>query len=373
MRYFFLPDIVMNSIFRFCVGLLCVGGVVGCQMAPVEPATTSVPLSEVVTGYQIGAPDAWGGDVRCSAAGCLLAVVEHENGALSIYRLEKSAAKLLYTHPLAYHPDSVVWINDHLLAVAVEITQTVDVFDISKSELIPKNRVVVDFAPRNITLVQSVNGRHRLLATPYSGETVAWLDLDEQALDKVSVRKEQWCLAPWNPVLVKKFPGSAMPGIVVACRDDRKLLAIPEATVRPASPIVLAQFSPVPSMVTPSPSGEWLYVAFELGGKNLRINVNTGNQQWLPASPEGSVAVAALSEEIIIWAEDSKVKLQNITKEGDILETRWIPTSGYSTKLQLIDLNEDGEKDLVVLNSSGKYSNVIYGPLWSKARKMSSN
>jgi len=35
--------------------------------------------------------------------------------------------------------------------------------------------------------------------------------------------------------------------------------------------------------------------------------------------------------------------------------------------LQLIDLDGDGERDLVVLNSVDTVVDVIYGPLWDRA------
>ena len=52
---------------------------------------------------------------------------------------------------------------------------------------------------------------------------------------------------------------------------------------------------------------------------------------------------------------------------GRVLETRELPTSGYSTTLQLEDIDADGQMDVLVLNSAGKKADVIYGPLWEQA------
>ena len=356
----------MIRLFRALAGFLIFNALVGCQTRPLEyfePQSTVAATDS--KGYQVDAPDVWGGDVRCSADACLLALIEHENGVLRVYELDRVGARLMASQSLSYHPDAAAWINEHLIAATVESTQTVDVFSYSDSKLTPVTRIPVGFQPRNVILTHSEEGRYELLATPYSGDVVAWIDLDERNPANAFVRRERWCKAPWNPVSAQKYPGGAGPGIVVACRDDRKLIA--RANAKMAEPRVLAEFSPVPSMVGTSPSGEWLYVAFELGGKNLRINTHTGVQQWMPASLEGSVAVVALSEDIIIWAEDSKIKLQKIDEAGIVLETRWLPTSGFSTKIQLIDIDRDGEKDLVVLNSAGNHSDILFGPLWENA------
>ena len=131
---------------------------------------------------------------------------------------------------------------------------------------------------------------------------------------------------------------------------------------------ILAKFNNVPSMVSPSPSGKWLYVAFETGSKNARIDLQTGAIHWIDATPEGSVAVAVLSEDKVIWGEDRRLIIQKIDDFGKILETRWFPVSGFSTQLQILDLNSDKEPDIIVYNSAGSRSDVIFGPLWEKAK-----
>ena len=69
----------------------------------------------------------------------------------------------------------------------------------------------------------------------------------------------------------------------------------------------------------------------------------------------------------MVWAEDGKMYLQRLDADAKVLETRWIKTSGFSTGLQLIDVDGDGEQDLVVLNSVDTVVDVIYGPLWNRA------
>ena len=54
--------------------------------------------------------------------------------------------------------------------------------------------------------------------------------------------------------------------------------------------------------------------------------------------------------------------------QGQVLETRELRTSGYSTSLELQDIDGDGHQDVLVLNSAGKRADVIYGPLWDSAQ-----
>lgn len=205
-----------------------------------------------------------------------------------------------------------------------------------------------------------------MLATPYIGSEVVWMDWQERAPGQAQVRRSRWCKSPWHPAKVTRLPKAQSGGVVVACLDDRRVIAVPSDNLTGA-PRVLASFSAVPRQVRPSPSGRWLYVALETGGRNARIDMETGELQWIEASPMGSVSVALLADDLVIWGEDSRLRLQRIDAKGAVLETRELATSGFSTGLQLVDLDGDKQLDLVVLNSTGKRADVLYGPLWDAA------
>ena len=179
-----------------------------------------------------------------------------------------------------------------------------------------------------MVLVDAQPGHYRLLATPYSGKEVAWIDW-QVGPDTVKVDKSQWCEAPWHPVRVSHLPKIAGGGIAVACLDGKQVLAVSDADLL-APPKVLATFTAVARQSRPSPSGQWLYVALETGGRNARINMTSGELQWIAAPPTGAVSVAPLADGLVAWGGDSQL-------------------------------------DVVVLNSSGKRSDVIYGPLWERA------
>lgn len=345
--------------------------VVGCQMQPLPDVLAQDPVagSSPSQGADISLdlPEAWGGAVRCSKSGCLLGAVEHEKNKAVLYRLEGRTARILDRQPVAYHPDSAVWLADHLLAVAVEASGGIDLFRVVDDRLVSAHQVAVGFPPRDVIMVRSQSGRYQLLATPYGGAEVAWIDWREDNHEAAKVQKVSWCRSPWHPVRVDKLPRSASGGIAVACLDDRKVVAVSDVDLM-APPQVLANFPVVPRQARPTPSGLWLYVALETGGRNARIHMESGELQWISAPPTGAAAVAPLADDLVIWGDDSRLTLQRLGAKGEVLEIRVLRSSGFSTSLQLQDVDGDGQSDLIVLNSTGKHADVIYGPLWDRAQ-----
>lgn len=319
--------------------------------------------------FQIPSPEVWGGEVRCNEADCKLALVEHKKGLLAVYRIDKNGATLLDKHHLAYHPDDAIWLHDTKVVAAVEITKSLEVFDLINEKLVHKQQIPLEFQPRNVILLSSINGLTQLLATPYSGTSVAFIYLDDNS-NGVHVKHEKWCKAPWNPMRVKTNIKQMGFGVVAACRGDENVIFVPEKTSPDDKNNIknLGVFPQIPSMAAIDPTGEWIYVALETGEKNARINLQTGQIQWIASSVAGSMAVRLMPDGTVVWAEDRRLKLDRLDSNGNIVESRWHKTSGLSTSLQLIDVDRDGVLDVVVLNSSGSQSDVILGPLWENGQ-----
>lgn len=356
-----------------CVGVL----VAGCQAVPsaqnaqaASPAANVMPaaMGPGVDRIDFELPEAWGGEVRCTQAnGCLLGAVEHERNTVVLHRLERSrVVRPLASHPVPYHPDSAAWMSDELLAAAVEDSGGVDIFRVVNDKLVKVITVPAGFGPRDVLVVRAEGGRYRLLATPYIGSKVAWLDWQEGGQES-SFRSVEWCKAPWHPTKVSRLPQGGS-GVAVACLDDKRVMAVSDADLL-GKPRELARFSAVPRQVRPSPSGQWLYVALETGGRNARIDMGSGELQWVASSPRGSSSVAPFSDDLVAWGEDGRIVLQRLGARAEVLESRELSTSGFSTSIQLVDADQDGHLDAVVLNSSGKRADVIYGPLWEKATR----
>lgn len=341
---------------------------IGCQTQPL-PAVGAIEQPAVSSRVAIEAPIAWGGDVRCGTSGCLLGVAEHETGMVALHKLTGRKSRLLDRQRVAYHPDSAVWLSDDLLGAAVETTASIDIFRVENERLVRVHQAHAGFGPRDVILVQAEQGRYTLLATPYIGKEVAWIDWREDNHEAAKLQKTVWCDAPWHPARVKKIPGiSAGGGFAVACLNDHKVIAVSEVD-RASPPRVLATFGRVvPRYARPSPSGQWLYVSLETGGRNARINMDSGELQWIESPLMGSVAVAPLSDDLVLWSDDGQLYLQSLNAQGAVLETRWLKVSGFATGLQLLDIDGDGERDVVVFNSADKVVDVIYGPLWELAQ-----
>lgn len=359
--------------FRWLGVVACLVVIAGCQMQPVSVAGGAEPADKVpvpqgnAARIAIEAHMVWGGEARCAATeGCRLVLVEHEEGKVALHRIDGRTSRLLDRQPVAYHPDSAIWLSDTLVAAAVENTGSLDIFRVEGERLVRIHQAQVGFAPRDVILASASQGQYKFLATPYSGRDVAWIDWHEDNRQAATSKKVRWCEAPWHPVRVNKIPGVQGGGFAVACLDDRKVVAVSDADLL-ATPRVLASFAAITRQARPSPSGHWLYVSLETGSRNARINMQSGELQWIQSPLTGSVSVAPLSDDLVVWGEDAKLYLQRLDADAKVLETRWLKTSGFSTGLQLIDLDGDGERDLVVLNSVDTVVDVIYGPLWDRA------
>ena len=347
--------------------LLALLSLSACVVAP-QPPKKTVAESSLPSGpphLSFLAPLAWGGEARCSSDGCRVVLVEHENGQLVLKQFKGRNVTELDRQPLAYHPDSAKWLNDRWVVAAVEEGQSLDFFEVDNGKLIRRTQVQVPFAPRDVVVLSNEGNLFTLVATPYNGASVAivkWAVGEKEA----QTTPVTWCRAPWHPALVDRSPKLGGQGAVVACLDDKKLLFANEKDWT-AAPVELAAFDVIARQARPSPSGKWVYVALEIGPKNVRVNMDSGEIQSLDAPPAGTVSVLPIDDELVIWGESNAVYLQRYDAEGKVLATRYLPSSGFPTELQLIDLDGDGEKDLLILNSGGDTADVFYGPIWDKA------
>ena len=335
------------------------GGVVGSS-SNLAPAQVERPPH-----ISFPAPVAWGGQARCMADGCKLILVEHESGHVVLHEFQGRTAVELDRKPVAYHPDSAKWLTDRWVVAAVERDFGIEFFTVEGKSLERQHKISVGFAPRDVTVVARDGDAFTLLATPYGGKEVALVHwkLGEKT---GRVTPVQWCDGPWHPVNVAQAPQGRGEGAVVACLRDKKLMYV-SAKDWSAPPSELATFKAVARQAKPSPSGRWIYVALETGRRTARLDATTGAMQYLDSPLTGAVSVAPVNDDLAIWGEANSLYLHRYDSAGQVLATRWLRSSGFPTELQLLDLDGDGEKDLLVLNSAGELADVYYGPLWENA------
>lgn len=350
----------------------------GCQTQPVKApqassaaATASSAQQGIITDRNqiaIQVPVAWGGEVRCRNGSCLLAAVEHEESMVVVHRIQGRKSMPLDRAKVAYHPDSAAWLEDDLLVAAVEATNTLDIFRVKNDKLERLQQIKVNLPPRDVIVVKAENGRYTLMATPYSGKQVAFvLDWAVNDTKAPNVQKTTWCEAPWHPTKLPMAKGITGPAIGLACLDGKQLMAVPVSDLL-AKPTVLANFPVVSRNARPTPSGKWVYVSLETEARNARVSMETGELQWVKSPLTGSVSVAPLDDDLVVWGEDRELYLQRLDAQGEVLETRWYAVNGFATTLQLLDVDNDGERDVVVYNSGGETIDIVYGPLWGNAK-----
>lgn len=360
-----------NRVGQFIAIAFSVLALTACQGAGSAPSSTSSPTPPADAKPRgpdhitFPAPMAWGGEARCMADGCKVVYVEHEAGQVVLKQFQGRKVVELDRKPVAYHPDSAKWLTDDWVVAAVEKDQTLDLFSVSAGRLTPHAQIRVPFAPRDVVVLEHKGGTFTLLATPYSGKGIAVVRWTVGA-KTADVKPVQWCEAPWHPAVVERAPQAGGLGAVVSCLDDKKLLYV-SAKDWTAKPTELAQFKVVARQARPSPTGKWTYVALEVGEQNARVNMDTGETQYLASPPGGAVSVLALEDDLVIWGGASSLYLQRLDPVGKVLETKWLPASGFPTNLQLIDLDGDGQRDLLILNSADDVADVFYGPLWDRA------
>jgi len=322
-------------------------------------------------------PIAWGGEVRCTTTyGCRLVAVEHENNAVVLHQLESNrTSRLLDKQPVAHHPDGVAWLADDLMVAAVEGTRSLDIYRVEDEKLRLLEQIDVGFSPRDVVLLNAAQGRYQLLAAPYSGKEVVFVDYTLDTSTNL-IARSVWCEAPWHPVRVERAPNFPKGGVAVACLREQQVLFAPHDAAK-QTPQVLFKIPGetwiVPRQARISPSGRWLYVALETGRRNARIDMNSGAAEWIAAPVPGAVSVLPVEDDLVIWGFGVSLYIQRLGPLGEILETRWLDTAGFPTGLQWQDVDDDGEPDLIVFNSlslpkTNAGVEIIYGPVWEKAQ-----
>ena len=372
------------SLKRLGLVLLSIASLAACQVTPLATpptgkATPTQPAPEnpvkKLGGTVIDVPYAWGGEMRCGAYGCRLVVVEHEKSKVLLFQMDGREARLLDSKQVAYHPDSAIWLADDLFAVAVEASFSLDIFQTKGEKAELKEQIPIGISPRDVVLIERSQGRYKLLATPYDGKEVVWVDYDPENKEKTHIQKSEWCTAPWHPVRLSRAPGAPSGGVAIACLDGKQVAFAPwDALTQKARTLLTIPVEGyiVPRATRPSPSGRWLYVALETRQRNLRFNLDTEELQWIDSPLTGAVSVLPLADDLVLWGDDQHLYLQQLNAQGAVLETRWLPVDGLPTSLQLLDVDGDGIQDLVVLNSSVSRHkngvNILYGPLWERAQ-----
>lgn len=346
----------------------------GCKaLAPTEMVAKSMSVNTDAV-LHIPVQEAWGGEVQCGGHSCRMIVVEHEGNAVSLYRFVGRSAELLDKAPVGYHPDSAKWLDGRYVIAAVEGSHSIDVFDAKDDRLNLVYQIPIKFPPRDVVLISALENRYRFLAVPYQMEDAAWVELEFGGEGiKHRITYQQWCRFPMHPFIVPSVPFARERGVVAACERDYTV-KYQRGVDAPGVLQEGARLKYVPRQVIPSLDGRWWYVTQELGGASVRIRSEDGVRQTLVHPILGTLSVAPLDDAWIVWGgRGSTLMLQRYDEDGVPLETRMRKSSGFPTGLQVLDIDGDGYKDLIVYNSIGGGVDVIFGPLIQRFDRVSEN
>ncbi len=316
--------------------------------------------SDQTQWLKIPARNTWDGDVVCHENRCRILVVEHSDSFFAVHEVNGRQVKKIDRVPAGFHPDSAKWINHTHFVGAIEIPSVLRYYRLDSTAIEQLAEVAVDFQPRYVHLLTAADQPTvKLMLTPYRGRRVAVVELDTRSGTFAdTVVYHETCETPWHPV---NLPAESHEWrVAVGCLDDKRLVQI-ESQSGVISTQTLYEFRHVPRSLYVD--NEYLYIALELGGYVARENMRTGQRQMLKAPRWGAFAVAKLEDDVFVWGEDDRVFIQKYDAKGEVLCQDELPTSGMSTTLRIVDLDGDGEKDLVVFNSTGRHVDIHFGPL----------
>lgn len=344
----------------------CGHGGGGSLARPDQPTVDrpAAPEGQVV----IPSAEVWGGSVRCSARGCRLLVIEHEANKVVWYdvgpgrRIERRSEL-----GLAYHPDDVAWIDDQHAVAATEGSYSLDLLRVAEGRLALIDQVRLNFSPRRVVVLGAGPQGVHMAATPYAGNVAAWVDWRWGA-GAARVRYQTWCQGPWHAELVTSPPpGQPAPGLAVACMEDQQIVYIPLARHdgEPGEPAVLLKLPHRTRHVRPTPDGRYWFATVDLGGHVYRYDVAHGSWSRLPHPVEGATSVAPVDRNRVVWGwRDHTLRFIRYDEEGRPQVVRTVEAGGFPERLEWHDLDGDGEQDLLVLNSMGDRSKILYSPQW---------
>lgn len=355
----------MRRVSVFCLTLLLSAcGSVAMQAPPQSASGSSGAPTHL--HLESGAQSIWGGDATCRDGVCLLALVLHADSKVALYRLQGRSVVRLGEATTAYHPDGSRWLSDGRLAVAVEIGGTVDLFRVEEQGLERVSQVAAPFAPRDVVVADfDGDGIEDMIVTPYAGNTIGWIRGLPGGGFAPGVAVPG-CATPWHPRVLRSPSGR--PDVIAACLDDRTLTRWENLGSGQFAARTLARFDHPVRDVALSPDGSFAWVAAELGGAGYRVDLRQDPPvvERIPAPGLGYVAAGVLRDGTVVWGGDRRVVLQRLRENGEV-ESRQLPVAGFASPLQVLDLDGDGQDDLIVYNSSGQGADVWFGPLWTQA------
>lgn len=361
--------------------VLIFGGCVHTQTAGEIPAAQTksrldVPVSQPWSITHTTLPD---GRV-------LLATASHNKDYLEIYELsrDRKLTRLAHEGGTGYHPDGLRWADTDRLYVCGEGTSTVQRWAFDEKGLRKESSQVVPYAPIHLWPGDlDGDGWTDLLVSPYSGNklTLMWGNGDnkEFTFQEIQAGKTpQYArIVDWN--------GDGKPDVIWSDYYDG---SVQWAKNEGERKFAVAQLQP-PGKGTPRQvevgdmDGDGIpdvIMALETG-KAARILLNDGKggvkgQLEIPAPVYGysGVGYAKIDGEPLLSLSTNGTVYLVKPKDRHNLKSGWefrsIKAGDIPQDMQFVDLDKDGQLDLLFVNLPDTKAQIYFGPVWERAEQV---
>lgn len=357
----------------------------GCTLAHRPDAPAHAPLPAVL---DIPLEKPWSVSAVVTDSGAaLLAATSHTKGLLEIWQVTSSRQplRLASDDRAGFHPDGVRWISPTELLVAGEGTGKIQHFSFVDNKLkllqsIPSGNAPFDMVAGDL----DGDGNLDIVSGPYSGDKLSllWGQADGKyhqeflATEAVPLHPR---LSDWDRdgktdiVWANRTTGSVQLAHNLGQRKFEVRTLHPRGPGHPREVTVGdIDNDGFPDLVISQEAGKPAIIMFNDGKGGVRPE-----QVEIPAPIFGyrSAAITRVQNSpMLALGEEGMIVLAR-PRGNDLLHTSWerrkLPAGSMALDVQFIDLDRDGEMDLVFTNSGSGSVQVIFGPLWEQAEPLS--
>ncbi len=356
----------------------------GCAAAPHAAGPVMPRLADSVLEITLDKP--WSVHAMVTPRGeARLAATSHTGGVLEVWGVspQRKLELLARDDRVGYHPDGVRWTDASEIAVAAEGRGELQRwrYENGKLDLLQAFRVKsppIDVAPADL----DQDGHTDYVLGPYAGKQVMVLWGQDSGLPRETLL--QGDLTPSYPRLVD-WDRDGKTDIVWSDRDVGSVRlarnlgkqSFDVKVLRPAGPGAPRQVAVgdidgdgYPDLVMSMEAGKCARILFNdhKGGIASEVEIPA------PISGYSAAAITRIAgAPMLALSEEGMIVLARPGPAGvhGPWQLRKLPAGSLPLDLQFIDLDQDGEPDLVFANTGGNTVQIIFGPLWEKAAPLS--
>ncbi len=297
----------------------------------------------------------------------------HGDNALGLWDLDRQLEVGRFAEA-GYHPDGLALWHKGQFVLAAEGERKVKLWRLAGGRLRMEKELAAPFPVRDVLASDlDSDGHLDLVLTPYAGaQVVIWWGAGNFAFPQTQSLAA--APTPWHVAQID-WNGDDLPDLVWSDWDAGSIRVQVNLGHRRFETVFLQP----PSSGSPrqvaagdidGDGSEDVVAALETGRAarvfyHLRDRVATED---IPAPEWGYSSALVLQDGTLVLGEEGRVVLAKRKPTGWRL--RQLPAGSLPARLRAMDANDDGEQDLLVVNSAGPGINLYLGPLWPKAKPL---